>query len=166
MTRDIAAMLERADLFDNLSSTQCELVASIGTVVTLTEGEILFSENAPSDDVYVILRGGIDILLDPGLVDVEGSVEAVVIARLHAGQTVGEIALVDKGVRSATARAAESDTHLLRLERGRLMTLCDTYPELGYRLMRNVAADLALKIRNADLTMRRYQLLLYRHAKE
>ena len=40
------------------------------------------------------------------------------------------------------------------------MLLCDTYPELGYKIMRNLAADLALKIRKTDLTIRQYQLLL------
>lgn len=34
------------------------------------------------------------------------------------------------------------------------MLLCDTYPQLGYRLMRNLAIDLAMKIRNADLNIR------------
>jgi hypothetical protein len=34
------------------------------------------------------------------------------------------------------------------------MLLCDTYPQLGYRLMRNLAADLAMKIRNTDLRVR------------
>ena len=34
------------------------------------------------------------------------------------------------------------------------MLLCDTYPPLGYRLMRNLAADLAMKIRNTDLQVR------------
>ena len=36
------------------------------------------------------------------------------------------------------------------------MLLCDTYPALGYRLMRNLAADLSMKIRNTDLKVRDY----------
>lgn len=39
------------------------------------------------------------------------------------------------------------------------MVLCDTYPQLGYRLMRNLSADLALKIRNTDMRIR--EELLY-----
>jgi hypothetical protein len=37
--------------------------------------------------------------------------------------------------------------------------LCETYPQLGFRLMRNLAADLALKIRSTDLSIR--EQLLY-----
>jgi hypothetical protein len=28
-----------------------------------------------------------------------------------------------------------------------MMLLCDTYPELGYKIMRNLASDLAMKMR-------------------
>ena len=63
-------------------------------------------------------------------------------------------------IRSATIRVSQDNTYLLRLQRDRLMLLCDTYPELGYKLMKNIAADLAFKIRNTDLTIRQYQLLL------
>jgi hypothetical protein len=34
------------------------------------------------------------------------------------------------------------------------MLLCDADPLLGYRLMRNLAADLAMKIRNTHLQIR------------
>jgi hypothetical protein len=40
------------------------------------------------------------------------------------------------------------------------MQLCDTNTDLGYKVMKNVAADLAFKIRNTDLTLRQYQMLL------
>lgn len=39
------------------------------------------------------------------------------------------------------------------------MSMCNTYPQLGYRLMKNLAADLALKIRNTDMRIR--EELLY-----
>ena len=52
------------------------------------------------------------------------------------------------------ARSAQVDTHLIIIPRDKLMLLCDTYPQLGYRLMRNLAADLAMKIRHTDLQVR------------
>jgi hypothetical protein len=47
----------------------------------------------------------------------------------------------------------------LIIPRDKLIMLCDTYPQLGYRLMYNLAADLAMKIRNTDLRIR--EQLLY-----
>jgi hypothetical protein len=57
-------------------------------------------------------------------------------------------------------RVSVDDTYLLKISRQRLMLLCDTYPELGYKLMKNLAADLAFKIRSSDLTIRQLQLML------
>jgi CRP-like cAMP-binding protein len=83
----------------------------------------------------------------------------VTIATLRRGQSFGEVALVDQGLRSATARCAAHNTQLMVIPRDKLILLCDTYPQLGYRLMRNLAADLALKIRSTDLRIR--EELLY-----
>ena len=76
------------------------------------------------------------------------------IATLRRGQSFGEIALVDEGLRSAAARVKGKETRLLVIPREKLIMLCETYPQLGYRLMYNLAADLAMKIRNTDLRMR------------
>ena len=102
-----------------------------------------------------------DIVVDPSLVggdDVESPGMAT-IATLRRGQSFGEVALVDQGLRSATARCAADNTHLLILPRDRLIGLCDADPALGYRVMRNLAADLALKIRGTGLLIR--EELLY-----
>jgi CRP/FNR family transcriptional regulator, cyclic AMP receptor protein len=77
-----------------------------------------------------------------------------VLATLRRGQSFGEVALVDEGLRSATARAVNKGTRLLVIPRDKLIMLCETYPQLGYRLMYNLAADLAMKIRNTDLQIR------------
>ena len=82
------------------------------------------------------------------------------VARLRRGQSFGEVALVDEGLRSASARAAQNDTRLLVIPRDKIVMLCETYPQLGYRLMYNLAADLAMKIRSTDLRIR--EQLLYR----
>lgn len=161
MKLSISAILQLAELFDNLTPNQIELIESIAEIVTLNKGAILFVENDSSDELYVIARGGIEILVNPGLVSARtDKMDPVMIAKLQQGQVLGEVALVDQGLRSASARAIQDDTYLLKIPRTRLMLLCDTYPELGYKLMKNLAADLALKIRNTDLTVRQYQLML------
>jgi CRP/FNR family transcriptional regulator, cyclic AMP receptor protein len=165
MTDEIRAVLSVTDIFDNLSETQLSLIAAICESGVYQPGHILMHEHDHTQDLFVIGRGGVEILMSPGFVgthEEEDSVEAVVLTELRQGQVVGEIALVDQGIRSATARVSQRDTYLLRLERPRLMMLCDSYPEMGYKIMRNLAADLALKIRNTDLTVRQYQLLLSR----
>jgi len=161
MQQSIAAILSLTDIFDNLTPTQLELVASICEPGTYNEGDILLTENESSTELYVIARGEVEVLMNPSFVDAAPAEhELVALTELRQGQVFGEVALVDQGIRSATIRVSQNNTLLLRIPRDRLMLLCDTYPELGYKLMKNVAADLAFKIRNTDLTVRQYQLML------
>ncbi|HRQ37114.1 MAG TPA: cyclic nucleotide-binding domain-containing protein [Chloroflexota bacterium] len=161
MQQSIAAILSVTEIFDNLTTTQLELVASICDSATYNQGDVLLQENESTTELYVIARGGVEIMMNPSLVGADQEkYEPVVITELRQGQVFGEVALVDEGIRSATARVSQDNTTLLKVPRDRLMLLCDSYPDLGYKVMKNVAADLAFKIRNTDLTVRQYQLML------
>lgn len=161
MHQSTSAILSVTDIFDTFTETQLQLVAALCETNTYQTGDILLRENDQSTDLYVIARGGVEVLMNPTFVsDAVTEGEMVVLTEIRQGQVFGEVALVDQGMRSATIRVSQANTMLLRIARGRLMQLCDTYPELGYKLMKNLAADLAFKIRNTDLTIRQYQLML------
>jgi CRP/FNR family cyclic AMP-dependent transcriptional regulator len=152
---NLVNFLKQSDIFYQFTPTQLELVANLCKEKTFNEGGIVFRENSASKELYVIAQGDVDILIQSG-----ESKENNVVAKLRRGQSFGEVALVDEGLRSATARAAQKDTQLLVIQRDKLVMLCETYPHLGYRLMYNLAADLAMKIRNTDLRIR--EQLLYK----
>jgi CRP-like cAMP-binding protein len=156
-----AIILKNSDIFYQFDETQLELVANLCQERTLKTGEIIFWEGSKSDELYIIADGVIDILVNPDLVsDKPGEDhQPVTIATLRRGQSFGEIALVDRGLRSATARIAHDNTRLLIIPSDKLMATCEKHPDLGYRLMLNLAADLALKIRSASLRIR--EELLY-----
>jgi len=155
--------LKRTDMFYDLLPSHLEMISGLCQERNARTGEIIFEENTPGAELYVIVRGEIEVLVDPAFV---GGAPArkgsgpVTISTLRDGQTFGEVALVDQGIRSASARCATDNVRLLVISRQKLLTLCETYPELGYRVMRNMAADLAFKIRNSDLSMR--EQLLWR----
>jgi CRP-like cAMP-binding protein len=150
------SVLSQADIFADISPAQLDLVASLCRVRDVANGDVIFEENATSDELYVIAEGEVDILVDPALVSRPGhqSGGPAAIARLRRGQSFGEIALVDQGLRSASARSASDSTSLVVIPRDQLVLLCESDPILGYRLMRNLAADLAVKLRNTDLQLR------------
>jgi len=150
----VAPILSQADIFEDLTKTQLELIASICNERHYQADDVLFEENTPGDEMYIIANGEIQILVDPALLDETDSSGAMTIATVRRGQSFGEVALVDEGLRSASARCSRQDTHLIVIPRDKLMLLCDTYPQLGYKLMRNLAADLAMKIRHTDLQVR------------
>ncbi len=150
----IVSVLKQADIFDELTNTQLELVASICTERHYQAGDVIFEENLPGHEMYVIASGEVEIQVDPSLIGNESATGPHTIATLRRGQSFGEVSLVDEGLRSASARCSQQDTHLIVIPRDKLMLLCDTYPQLGYRLMRNLAADLAMKMRHTDLQVR------------
>jgi CRP-like cAMP-binding protein len=146
--------LKQSDIFYQFTQTQLELVANLCKEKSFGPEEIIFEENTSSKELYVVVQGEVDILVNPGLVSPKGSAEKVVIAVMRRGQSFGEIAVVDEGLRSATAQARSKGAVLLVIPRDKLIMLCETYPQLGYRLMYNVAADIAMKIRNSDMRVR------------
>src|SRR5690606_10595317 len=118
MQPSIRTILATTEIFDNFNDAQLTLVAALCTPVSYSKGHVLLSENEPSDEMYIIGRGGVEVLVDPGAVgaaDRPEPMEPVVLTELRQGQVVGEVALVDQGVRSATIRVSRDDTLLLRL---------------------------------------------------
>ena len=155
--------LKQSDIFYQFTPTQLEMVANLCKEVVFRANEIIFKENSSSKELYIITQGEIEILINPSAVSSspdKNNQNGSVIATLRRGQSFGEVALVDEGLRSASARSAQKEAHLLVISRDKLIMLCETYPQLGYRLMYNLAADLAMKIRNTDLRIR--EQLLYK----
>lgn len=152
----VITVLRQTDIFFELTNTQLELIASLCAERHYLAGDYIFEENTPGDELYVIANGEVEIQVNPALLGRDKHGGPQTIATLRRGQSFGEIALVDEGLRSASARCAQQDTRLLVIPREKLMLLCDTYPQLGYRLMRNLAADLAMKIRHTDLQVREH----------
>lgn len=150
----ITTILKQADIFYEFTNTQLELVASICEEKSYQTGDVIFEENTRGDELCVIANGEVEIQVSPGLIGSGSTGTPQTIATLRRGQSFGEVALVDEGLRSASARCAQHETRIIAIPREKLMALCDTYPQLGYRLMRNLAADLAMKIRNTDLQVR------------
>ncbi len=155
----LATLLKQIDIFFDLSPAQLKMIADLCEERRWQAGETVFEENSSGSELYIIAQGEVEIRLNPAVISLEdvGGAPAT-IATLRRGQSFGEIALVDQGLRTASAVCA-TETVLLVLPRRQLLDLCEANPTLGYQMMRNLAADLALKIRNTDLNIR--EQLLY-----
>ncbi len=148
--------LRDTDIFYGISKKHLETISGICQEVRFEEGELIVQENAPSDELYIIVEGQVEIIIDPSTIGAHGQrlPGPTGIVTLRPGQTFGEIGLVDHGLRSASARAASPKALLLSISRQDLLRLCEEDHELGYNLMRNIAEELAFKIRNTDLMLR------------
>jgi CRP/FNR family cyclic AMP-dependent transcriptional regulator len=147
-------ILREVDIFQDLSESQLERVAQICEERVCHIGAVIFEENTASDELYIIADGMVDIRVDPSILGIPSQADPTTITTLRRGQVFGEVALVDQGLRSASARCADNNTKLLVINRDDLISLCDQDFQMGYVLMRNIAADLSFKVRSADLMIR------------
>jgi len=148
--------LKEAEIFLQVTPSQLEDIGRICTEKTFNTGDIILVEGSHGDELYIIARGEVEVMIDPSLVSPVANPESqpVTITTLRRGQSFGEIALVDHGMRSATVRASQHNTRLLVISSKDLLTMCERDTNLGFRIMYNLAADLAMKVRNNGLFLR------------
>jgi CRP-like cAMP-binding protein len=151
--------LRRIEILTGLTDEQLAQVASICQVVAFKAQEIVVHEGEPSDDMYIIHRGSVEIVLAKGRGTAEASASAAnaakaatAIVSLGQGQVFGEMALIDRGPRSATVRCTADDAQLYRIKRDDFAQLCEHDTGIGYKVMRNLAADLSFKLRHSNLS--------------
>lgn len=143
-------ILQHASIFDGLSLQELALINSIASVREGNTGDAIFEEGSASDELYIVVSGEVDIMVSPSQTATEFASGQITITTLRRGQSFGEMALVSRSTRAATARCAQHDTLLLVVPRAELDQLCLDNPRLGYNLMRNLAADMARKMRATD----------------
>ncbi|MDY6875157.1 MAG: cyclic nucleotide-binding domain-containing protein [Chloroflexota bacterium] len=151
----IIKLLQRSELFSGLAPEQIEHIAALGQESAYNAGDIVVREGDPSDEMYVVRSGMVEVLISRGKIhDVPGPPQLTSIVHLGQGQIFGEMALVDQGSRSATVRCAEDGTILHVIPRQAFWTLCDADHHIGYVVMRNIAFDLSFKLRHRNLQAR------------
>jgi len=149
-------VLQQVDIFQDLSDDQLKLIDTICNEKSFNEGEIIFEENSPSREFYIIMDGEVEIQVDPDTIGDarEDNYQPTTIAVLRRGQSFGEVAIVDPGVRSASARCGSEICKLLVIDRKDFLNLLESDCKMGYKVMRNFAADLSLKIRQTNMMVR------------
>src|SRR3984957_9463969 len=105
--------------------------------VNVPGGQTLFRENDDADALYVVMSGCLGVSVS------DGHGRDTLVSRVVAGETVGEMGILDGGFRSATVEALR-DTELLRLDKSSCERLVDQYP----RSMLSLMSLLVRRLRN------------------
>ena len=142
-------LLKRVSIFSGLSDEQLVRIASLCREETHDKGDVIVREKEPSNELYVIQEGAAEVML--GSPSMAGPTPIV---HLGKGQIFGEVALVDRGLRSATVTAMADGTELYAISRDDFIRLCDEDTRIGYIVMGNIAADLSFKLRHYNLAWR------------
>lgn len=139
--------LKQVELFQDFTAGQLERLSALCQAQIRGQGDVIFKQGDPADTLYIIASGQIEIAVHNAQGDLTPEVY------LGAGQIIGEMGLVDAGTRSASATAAEHNTHIYSILADDLNRLCEEDTALGYRLMRHIAQDLSFKLRHHDKTI-------------
>jgi CRP-like cAMP-binding protein len=151
MSASVIEHLRRLEVFAGLSDEDLLQVATISKPRRLAAGQVVFEEGADGDELMVILDGCVRVSLNTRLP--QGNIAPSTINMLYAGQSFGEMVLLGGATRSATVTCVDPCTLLVIRERD-FATLCERSPRIGYRVMRNMASDLAYKLRSSNLLLR------------
>ena len=140
-------ILKKVELFSGLSLDELQAVAAICREKSLHPGEVIARQGDPGDEFYIVTAGFVAVVI-------AGEPEKVIV-NLGKGQSVGEMALIDQGPRSATVRAVSEPTIIQAITQSDFEKLCNQDTRIGYVVMRNIAVDLSFKLRQRHLSENR-----------
>ena len=105
------------------------------TLIQTTAGQVIFRENEPGDNMYIILEGAVEILKEA-----QGG-SSKVLTTVGKGEFFGEMALIDDRPRSATA-VASVPCKLLVMSDDHLDSYIVANPDFASKMIRNLAQRL------------------------
>jgi CRP/FNR family cyclic AMP-dependent transcriptional regulator len=143
-------ILTNVELFEGLTSDELDILAAVCEERVYPINEIITQQGEVGEELFVVYDGFVEVVR-AGLAP-EKAPKTIV--HLGEGQIFGEMALVDRGPRSATVKAASEKTSILVIKRDDFDHICESNNHIGYVVMRNIAADLSFKLRHHHLTGR------------
>jgi CRP/FNR family cyclic AMP-dependent transcriptional regulator len=106
------------------SQTGSYLVRFAGEQRAFAAGQVIFNAGSPGDVMYVVKEGEVDVLVRDRVVETIGP-----------GGILGEMALIDRGPRSASA-VAKTDCQLVPIDEARFKYMVQQTPYFAIEVMR------------------------------
>lgn len=128
-----------------LSTPLAEAVLAGGRMREVQQGQALFRREDPAADIWLIESGSVSVLI-------QHQSNSRRLATFGPGQFVGEMAFLDGRPRSATA-LADTPVRALQLDRAAFACLQSTHPEAALEVVLNIARELSLRVRAANLQL-------------
>jgi CRP-like cAMP-binding protein len=127
-------------LFGQLNDDDVEWMLGAGTRRFVPAGEVVIQQGVPVDAVFILLEGGLAVWLRPR----KGPEREI--ARLNAGEIVGEMSFVDSRPPSATVKAL-GDSIVFSIAKAALNAKLGADPGFAARFYRALAIYLSTTVR-------------------
>jgi CRP-like cAMP-binding protein len=151
MSSQVVESLRKVHIFADLTDSELLQLAGLCKVWRTSVGQPVFQEGEDGHELYIIQEGCVRVSIQTRRQD--GSISPGTINMLYAGQSFGEMVLLDWVTRSATVVSVEPCV-LLVIKQQDFDALCESNPRIGYRVMHNLACDVAYKLRSSNLLLR------------
>lgn len=132
---DRVLALQRASMFSELDPEDLELLAQNTTEVVYEPGELIYSEGAEGSEALMIVEGS-------AVVSVTRGDETRVINSYGPGDSVGELALLGPGVRSADVRAGDDGLHGVVITKTDFLSILEERPSVALGMLSTLASRL------------------------
>jgi len=120
--------LEQIGIFGHLSHEDRVELARAIDALSVKAGEVLFRAGDPGESLYIVCSGDVEISIR------DRAGQKIVLNNAHPGEIFGELALLDRGARTASA-VAVNDVELLELDRDDLLLMFQRAPEAALHFL-------------------------------
>lgn len=147
---------ESISLFKGLHASLIDKVKPIFDVRSVPAGQDIIREGEQGDEMFILIQGRVRITksmliqgMDLPIMELDSPRKVLATLDEHDYPVFGEIALIDREIRSATIHVLD-DADFLATDRERFFELIDREPEIGVHLIMAVAKRMAGTIRKGN----------------
>lgn len=149
------SLLKETTLFQDLSNDTIIKILNICREVRFPENTTIMKEGDVGETMYIILEGMVEVVKNLVLegidIDEDERLGNKVFTKLSSKDhaVFGEISLIEESKRTATIKTL-TDCIFYEIERSDFLKLAEEDPELGYRVLFNIAKIVCSRLRKAD----------------
>ncbi|NRR34209.1 cyclic nucleotide-binding domain-containing protein [Oxalobacteraceae bacterium] len=138
----IADLLDELELFREFSFPEIEVIARYLTFEEVDASKTIFHEGDPGNFMLILIEGRISIFKG-------GEYGRQLLCHEQRGRIVGEMALLDQELRSASC-VADTQCEILVLTSDGLKKMASDSPAVAYHFMHSLARLLSRRLRRAS----------------
>jgi CRP/FNR family transcriptional regulator, cyclic AMP receptor protein len=142
-------LLRRYPFFAMLNEEQLKAIAMIAEEKTYPKDTLLVKENAPANKLTLLVDGDVDLIYSGGG---EGAITNALVGSIAPGEMLGVSSLIEPYTYISSARAT-MPVKVVEIDGNAVRSLMQADEQLGYILMRNVAAAVLERLKYTQVEL-------------